>query len=66
MGSLTLPITLFFNLLNADSLGFVQHRRFCANAGFQLIDHVVVVQTVFADPIFIEAAFLVAAGHAKR
>ena len=54
MGSSLLPITLFFNLLNADALRFVHHRRFCANAGFKLVDHITIIQTIFTNAIFIE------------
>lgn len=65
-GSEALPITLlFFNLLNVNSTRFVQLTGFRTNACFQLVDHIVVVQTVFAHAIFIEAAFLVAAGDAE-
>lgn len=65
-GSEALPITLlFFNLLNVNSTRFVQLTGFRTNARFQLIDHIVVVQTVFAHAIFIEAAFLVAASDAE-
>ncbi|WP_324251586.1 flavodoxin-dependent (E)-4-hydroxy-3-methylbut-2-enyl-diphosphate synthase, partial [Escherichia coli] len=45
----TLGVTLlFFNLLNVNSTRFVQLTGFRTNARFQLIDHIVVVQTVFA------------------
>lgn len=65
-GSEALPITLlFFNLLNVNSTRFVQLTGFRTNARFQLVDHIVVVQTVFAHAIFIEAAFLVTAGDAE-
>ena len=65
-GSEVLPITLlFFNLLNVNSTRFVQLTGFRANARFQLVDHVIVVQTVFAHAVFIKAAFLVAARDAK-
>lgn len=58
-GSEALPITLlFFDLLNVNSTRFVQLTGFRTNACFQLVDHIVVVQTVFAHAIFIEAAFL--------
>ena len=54
-GSEALPITLlFFNLLNVNSTRFVQLTGFRTNARFQLVDHIVVVQTVFAYAIFIE------------
>ncbi len=66
MGSTMLPITLFFNLLNADALRFVHHRRFCTNAGFELVDHVTIIQTIFTNAILIETTFLVTAGHAQR
>jgi hypothetical protein len=66
MGSERLPITLFFNLLNADTLRFIHHRGFGTNAGFKLVDHVAIIQTIFTNTIFIETTFLVTAGHAQR
>ncbi len=65
-GSVSLPNTLFcFKLLNVNTTGFIEHRGFGTNTRFQLVDHVVVVQSIFTHAVFIKAAFLVAAGHAE-
>lgn len=66
MGSATLPITLFFNLLNADALRFIHHCCFGTDAGFKLVDHITIIQTIFTHAIFIETTFLVTAGDAER
>ena len=66
MGSATLPITLFFNLLNADALRFIHHCCFGTDAGFKLVDHITIIQTIFTHAIFIETTFLVPAGDAER
>ena len=65
-GSVSLPNTLFcFNLLNVNPTGFIEHRGFGTDPRFQLVDHVVVVQAIFTHAVFIQAAFLVAAGDAE-
>src|SRR5699024_5139172 len=65
-GSEALPITLlFFNLLNVNSTRFVQLTGFRTNACFQLVDHLVVVQTVFAHAIFMVVSCVVPAVHAE-